>query len=31
LILADVDLFKKKVEEMGVECIVMKPGDVLEC
>ena len=30
IIFADVELFKKKVEEMGVECVILEPGESLE-
>nr|3X2X_A Chain A, UPF0173 metal-dependent hydrolase TM_1162 [Thermotoga maritima MSB8]3X2X_B Chain B, UPF0173 metal-dependent hydrolase TM_1162 [Thermotoga maritima MSB8]3X2X_C Chain C, UPF0173 metal-dependent hydrolase TM_1162 [Thermotoga maritima MSB8] len=30
LIFADVELFKKKVEEKGVECVILEPGESLE-
>ncbi len=30
IIKADVSYFKKEVEKLGVECIVMKPGETLE-
>jgi L-ascorbate metabolism protein UlaG (beta-lactamase superfamily) len=30
LIFADVELFKKKVTEMSVECVILEPGESLE-
>ncbi|AFG34841.1 putative Zn-dependent hydrolase of beta-lactamase fold protein [Fervidobacterium pennivorans DSM 9078] len=30
IIKADAELFRKKIEELGVECLIMKPGESIE-
>ncbi|PLV59886.1 metal-dependent hydrolase [Thermotoga sp. KOL6] len=30
IIFADVELFRKKVEDEGIECVILEPGDSLE-